>query len=94
MPTQSYSSYASSTMKATAVAPSPVSKQCLSCHDGTIALGQTIANGLITTTGSLSAAKNLGTDLRGDHPISFSLVNNGELSPNLFLAPPTTGDPA
>jgi predicted CXXCH cytochrome family protein len=94
MPTQAYSSYASSTMKATAVAPSPVSKQCLSCHDGTIALGQTIANGLITTTGSLSAAKNLGTDLRGDHPISFSLVNNGELSPNLFLTPPTTGDPA
>jgi predicted CXXCH cytochrome family protein len=94
MPTQSYNSYVSSTMKATAVTPSPVSKQCLSCHDGTIALGQTIANGLITTTGSLSPAKNLGTDLRGDHPISFSLVNNGELSPNLFASPPSTGDPA
>lgn len=94
MPTQAYNSYASSTMKATAVAPSTVSKQCLSCHDGTIALGQTIANGLITTTGSLSTAKNLGTDLRDDHPISFSLVNNGELSPNLFLSPPSTNDPA
>ncbi|MBZ5630723.1 MAG: cytochrome c3 family protein [Acidobacteriia bacterium] len=94
MPTQSYNSYASSTMKATAAAPSPASKQCLSCHDGTIALGQTIANGLITTSGSLSAAKNLGTDLRGDHPISFTLVNNGELSTNLFLTPPTTADPA
>jgi predicted CXXCH cytochrome family protein len=93
LPTQAYSLYTSSTMKASAVAPSAVSKQCLSCHDGTVALGQTIANGLITTTGTMSTAKNLGTDLRDDHPITFSLVNNGELSPNLFLSPPTTADP-
>src|SRR5512146_294754 len=84
MPAQSYNPYASSTLKATAQMPSVVSKQCLSCHDGTIGLGQTIANGLIATTGSLSASANLGTDLRNDHPFSFTLVNNGELSPSLF----------
>ncbi len=94
MPTQTYNPYTSSTMKATAQTASPVAKQCLSCHDGTVALGQTIANGLIATTGSLSAAANLGTDLRNDHPISFNLVNNGELSANLFLTPPSTTDPA
>jgi predicted CXXCH cytochrome family protein len=94
MPVQSYNPYTSSTMSGTAQAPSPVSKQCLSCHDGTIGLGQTIANGLIATTGSLSASKNLGTDLRNDHPVSFNLVNDGQLSLNLFSSPPSTADPA
>ncbi len=94
MPTQSYNTYSSTTMAGTAQMPSQASKQCLSCHDGTIAPGQTIADGLISTTGSMSAAKNLGTDLRNDHPITFNLVNDGELSPSLFLSPPSTADPA
>ena len=93
MPTQSYNPYSSTTMKASAGMPGQISKMCLSCHDGTVALGQTITSGIIPTTGALSLAKNLTTDLSDDHPISFSLANNGELSPNLFLSPPVTGDP-
>lgn len=93
LPVQSYNPYSSSTMKAAAAMPSQTSKLCLSCHDGTVALGQTITSGLITTTGALSPAKNLTTDLSDDHPVSFTLTNNGELSPNLFLSPPVTGDP-
>jgi predicted CXXCH cytochrome family protein len=94
MPTATYNAYTSSTMSATGAAPSVISKQCLSCHDGTIAIGQTIANGLIATTGAMTAADNLGADLRNDHPISFNLVNDGQLSTSLFLATPTTADPA
>ena len=40
-----YRPYASATLRAQPGAPSGATKICLSCHDGTIALGQTIASG-------------------------------------------------
>jgi hypothetical protein len=39
LPTQSYTAYSSTTMSGSPQQPSTISKQCLSCHDGTIALG-------------------------------------------------------
>lgn len=52
--------------------PTGASKMCLSCHDGTVALDSFGAN--IPSGGATLPAdsrRNLGTDLRNDHPISF-----------------------
>jgi len=92
--TQQSTPYTSNTMKATTQQPSSGSLQCLSCHDGTVAAGQTLGNGLIPTTGALSSTTNIGTDLRNDHPVSFAPVDNGELASSMFQNPPTTLDPA
>ncbi len=48
------------------------SSLCLSCHDGTVAVGQSAAYGQLPTVGSLNAADSFGTTLTGSHP--FSLV--------------------
>ena len=63
------------------------SKLCLSCHDGTVAIGQTVSQGLIATSGTMSAKSNLGTDLRTSHPFSFAtpIIDNGELKLSLLL---------
>jgi hypothetical protein len=42
---------------------------CLSCHDGTVAVGQTAAIGTLQMTGAFTA--NLGTNLSGSHPFSI-----------------------
>lgn len=85
--------YTSSTLNVSMSQPNQTSKQCLSCHDGTVALGQTVAkNLLIPTQGSMSAPAVLGVDLRNDHPISFTPGNDGQLVPSLFQNPATTGD--
>ncbi|MFQ5695586.1 MAG: hypothetical protein ACE5HB_06325, partial [Terriglobia bacterium] len=70
--TQTYNTYTSSTFDAGAGTPSAgVSRLCLSCHDGTVALGQTVSEGLIPTTGGLSPGATLGTDLTNDHPLAI-----------------------
>ncbi|TAL69747.1 MAG: cytochrome C [Bacteroidetes bacterium] len=64
----SYQTYTSSTLNATVGQPSGVSKLCLACHDGTIAIdsyGGTSNGTRFMTTGSF------GTDMRNQHPISF-----------------------
>jgi predicted CXXCH cytochrome family protein len=74
-----YIVYSSSTLDALGVTipqPNGSSRLCLSCHDGTIALGSvnsrtspiSMQNGVTTMP---VGANNLGTDLSGDHPISF-----------------------
>lgn len=72
-----YTPYSSTTMKAKPGQPTGSSKLCLSCHDGTVAMGMlrsrptqvrmTGGSGLL----SRGTASNLGTDLSDDHPISF-----------------------
>jgi predicted CXXCH cytochrome family protein len=66
--TATYTLYTSNTLDATLGQPNGVSKLCLSCHDGTVAL-----DSFGGTTGStmISGNANLGTDLSDDHPISF-----------------------
>ena len=76
LPVSSYKIYTSNSLKALPGQPTGSSKLCLSCHDGTIALGSVtsrtqqiqMAGGVITLP---AGATNLGTDLSDDHPISF-----------------------
>jgi len=90
-----YTPYTSSTYQQTNEPVSTRSKLCLSCHDGTIALGQTIAFGPLGTTAALSPRTNLGTDLATDHPFGFTMpaVDDGEIRLSLTTAPPTISDP-
>lgn len=72
-----YTPYSSSTAAASPGQPNGTSVLCLSCHDGTIALGNLISEpmpipmqGGITTLPPGDSV--LGTDLSDDHPISFA----------------------
>jgi len=71
-----YEIYRSSTFNAAPGQPTGASKLCLSCHDGTIALGQVLsrADKIRMMGGDYIPAgmSNLGTDLSDDHPISFA----------------------
>ncbi len=67
--TQTYTLYTSPTIKASMGQPGGNSKLCLSCHDGTIAVN---SFGGVTGTTMISAANNLGTTLKDDHPIGFT----------------------
>ena len=59
--------------------PNGSSRLCLSCHDGTVALGSVSSSAMpiemqndVTTLASVpGTTANLGTDLSADHPISF-----------------------
>ena len=72
-----YTPYGSSTTKARIGQPNGASKVCLSCHDGTVALGMVrgrstpipFRNKIVTLPKGQSS---LGTDLSGEHPISFA----------------------
>jgi len=81
-----YTLYTSTTLNASPEQPTGSSKLCLSCHDGTVAVGsvvnmpgsygvsENVYSGVIaglTETLSVLSSANLGTDLRDDHPISF-----------------------
>src|SRR5580765_584735 len=84
-----YTPYSSSTLKATVGQPTGASRLCLSCHDGTVALGLVNSRGTtIAMQGGVttmpSGAGNLGTDLSQTHPVSFVYdanlaVANGKL---------------
>jgi len=71
-----YTPYNSSTIFSSPGQPTGASMLCLSCHDGTIALGSvlsrsndiTMNNGVTTMPQGNSL---IGTDLSDDHPISF-----------------------
>jgi hypothetical protein len=58
------------------------SKRCLSCHDGTVAPGQTVAYGKINTAGQMVLTSRFGADLRSSHPFSMKtpLTDAPELS--------------
>jgi predicted CXXCH cytochrome family protein len=75
-PAANYIPYSSSTIAANPGQPTGTSILCLSCHDGTIALGEVMRNGrareLSGNPGRMPPGKGLqGTDLSDDHPISF-----------------------
>lgn len=65
-----YTLYSSSTLQATLSQPEGSSKLCLSCHDGTIAIDN--FGGRTTGTNFIAPGATLGTDLRDDHPVSFT----------------------
>jgi predicted CXXCH cytochrome family protein len=75
-PGATYVLYNSSTLQAVPGQPDGSSTLCLSCHDGTIALGNVISRSTdISFSGGVTkmpAGKiNLTTDLSDDHPVSF-----------------------
>ncbi|MBI5095242.1 MAG: hypothetical protein HZB26_22760 [Candidatus Hydrogenedentes bacterium] len=73
LPVLNYTPYSSSTMQSSPGQPTHASKLCLSCHDGTIALGSVLSRPTpISVSGSLSNKANLGTNLSDDHPVSFA----------------------
>jgi len=74
--TTSYIPYRSSTLFATVGQPTGASKLCLSCHDGTIALGALVSRSEeVPFQGGLrfmpAGRTRLWTDLSDDHPVSF-----------------------
>ena len=81
--TATYTLYDSTTIDATDLGqPGGVSKLCLSCHDGTVAID---SFGGQTGTNFVGGSKDFGTDLSNDHPISFTYdgtlaTADGELS--------------
>ena len=90
-----YKPYTSTTLKATVGQPTGASKLCLSCHDGTVALGM-VANRstpirMRNAVGPMPVGPSrIGTDLSGHHPISFVYDNalataDGELRDPMTL---------
>ncbi len=76
-PGATYTPYSSSTLKGIAGQPTGASLMCLSCHDGTIALGDLLSRQApVAMSGGVTSmptgASRLGTDLSDDHPVSFS----------------------
>jgi predicted CXXCH cytochrome family protein len=94
---QTYTPYTSSTYKQQGSAQPMLGKTsslCLSCHDGTVAVGQSAVYGKIQTTGSMNNMDVLGTNLGGSHP--FSLILPIKDAPDLaasLVAQGVTADP-
>jgi predicted CXXCH cytochrome family protein len=88
-----YTAYSSSTMTALPGAPTGSAKLCLSCHDGTVAIGATLSRGQIAVSGvdgsgRMTGAAALGSNLSDDHPISFVPVTGPQ------IVTPPAGDAA
>ena len=90
--TVTYIPYESATLRATVGQPTGSSKLCLSCHDGTVALGQLLSEP--TEVGFVGGVRfippgstNLGADLSDDHPVSF------EYDSTLMAKNPELADP-
>jgi predicted CXXCH cytochrome family protein len=89
--TRDFPTYTSSTLQSTvtSIQPQDVSKLCLSCHDGTIALGDTVNDGSISFvqgngyTLSATSASNIAGDqtFANDHPFGFIPRTNSEVVP-------------
>jgi predicted CXXCH cytochrome family protein len=94
--TQSYATYSSTTLHNAGQQPvlGADSSLCLSCHDGTVAVGQTQPSGTIQMTGNMYPADVFGTNLQGSHPFSLKLplVDAPDLVPTLATSH-TTADP-
>lgn len=73
--TQTYTTYTSTTESNAGKQPllGSVSNQCLSCHDGTVAVGTTVAYGQVSTRGSMYSQDVFGSNLQSSHPFSMAL---------------------
>lgn len=93
---QPYTPYNSPSLQASPGVPTGYSKLCLSCHDGSIAIGDVMrppagTSGVIAMLGTAADGTMppgrtlIGSDLRSDHPVSFEFtaalrVDDGELA--------------
>lgn len=94
----SYQTYSSTTM-VNKTNPSPPlgsnSSLCLSCHDGTVAVGTLTPYGQVSMSQSLAGTPaDLTTNLQSTHPFSFvtPLQSAPDLWPSLSASPPSTQD--
>jgi predicted CXXCH cytochrome family protein len=94
--TQIYATYGSNTAKNIGTQPllGSSSNQCLSCHDGTVAVGATVAYGQVSMRGSMNTLDVFGSNLQSSHPFSVALPLKDNI--HLFASLTTnghTGDP-
>ena len=99
-PGVTYTLYRSSTMQAIPGQPDGTSMLCLSCHDGTVALGSVLSRSTMRgfqsgVTNMPAGLSNLSTNLRNDHPVSFEYtaalaMADGQLKPPSAILPPIT----
>jgi len=98
-PGATYTLYTSSMLQALPGQPDGTSILCLSCHDGTVALGSVLSRpttiGMTTGTFMPAGVSNLTTNLRNDHPVSFTYdaalaTADGQLKPPAGITPPVS----
>ena len=97
---ESFKAYDRSTLKGTPEQPNGATKLCLSCHDGTIAVGgvYSVPGGItmqgVGAGGEIPSGRmsNLGTDLSGTHPVSIRFEQDLALTKSSLRWPPL--DPA
>ena len=92
VPVNAYTVYSSNSLVAKPGQPTGTSKLCLSCHDGSIAVGSVLSRDMpIAMAGGITTlpagGTNLGTDLSDDHPISFR-YDQTLASQNVKVKPP------
>ena len=94
--TRQFRTYQRSTMNARPEQPNGATKLCLSCHDGTIAVGavrgfsRPISMMNVGPAGEIPAGRksNIGTDLTGTHPVSIKFDQATALADNHLRWPP------
>lgn len=99
--TSSFTVYGSATFDATITQPDGISKLCLGCHDGSIAIdsfgGATGTIFVDDVQFGVGGTRKLGTDLANDHPVSMTfdtalLTLDAELfDPSVALSGITAG---
>lgn len=86
--------YSSTTMKNATTLPTPggPTNLCLSCHDGSVAVGQTVVSGPLDMSGSMNATDKFDAGLKSSHPVS--VVTPLQDSPVLVSTLASTGETA
>ena len=92
--TQSYATYTSDTETNRGRQPlvGAPSSQCLSCHDGSVAVGTSPVYGQITTHGSMNQADVFGSNMQNSHPFSLALPlkDNADLAASIVAGHKTS----
>jgi predicted CXXCH cytochrome family protein len=94
--TATYTMYGSGTLDGTvSAAVDGHSKLCLSCHDGTVAIGafEGYTGGEAGVTAALTGDQDLTTDLRGTHPISITYTTATSVADGYLYDPSATNMP-
>ncbi len=84
----SFKTYNRSTLTSRPEQPNGATKLCLSCHDGTIAVGairglsEPIAMAGVNNNGTIPTSRksNIGSDLTGTHPVSLKFSQSAALT--------------
>jgi hypothetical protein len=94
--TGNFKTYSRSTLQSLPEQPNGATKLCLSCHDGTIAVGaikglsNPIAMQNVGAGGEIQSNRKslIGTDLSGTHPVSVKFQQNAALADQNLRWPP------